>query len=194
MVAYPWGPSRGRGRFHRDQVDPDRQSRDRPSVGQAVLEQPADGRPQVGTLAVVEGLLGEAKIPPAAPAHFDDHEGSGRTRVDRHEIELVATDMDVPGQDGPACFAQPSSDQILGGVTRQLSGRSTGCGAPTIHRPMIAGDAYLTITRFSPATLGRLNHGLRRRELEAFEIDQVERRVVGHHRHELALEEVVGRR
>ena len=143
---------------------------------------------------MVKGLLGEAKIPSAAPADLDDHQARWRTRVDRHEIELVATDMDVPGQDGPACFAQPSSDQILGGVTRQLSGRSTGCGAPTIHRPMIAGDAYRTITRFSPATLRRLNQGLRRREFEAFEIDQVECRVVGHHGDELALEEIVRRR
>ena len=194
MMAHPWGPSRKRGRFHRDQVDPDRQSRDRPSVGQAILEQPADGRPQVGTLAVVEGLLGEPEIPPAAPADLDDHQARWRTRVDRHEIELVATDMDVPGQDGPACFAQPNRDQILGGVTRQLSGRSTGCGVPTIHRPMIAADPHRTITASSPATLRRLHHGLRGRELEAFEIDEVERRVVGHHRHELALEEVVGRR
>jgi hypothetical protein len=153
MVAHPWGPSRGLRRFHRDQVDPDRQSRDRPSVGQAVLEQPADRRPQVGTLAMVERLLGEAEIPSAAPADFDDDQARWRTRVDRHEIELVATDMDVPGQDGPACFAQPSSDQILGGVTRQLSGRSTGGGAPTVHRPMIAGDPHRTITTFSPATL-----------------------------------------
>jgi hypothetical protein len=143
---------------------------------------------------MVECLLREPEIPPAAPADFDDDQARWRTRVDRHEIELVATDMDVPGQDGPACFAQPSSDQILGSVTRQLSGRSTGCGVPTIHRQMIAGDAYRTITRFSPATLGQLHQGLRRGELEAFEIDQVERRVVGHHRDELALEEVVGRR
>ena len=163
MVAHPWGPSRRRGRFDDDQVDPDRQSRDRPSVGQAVLEQPADGRPQVGTLAVVEGLLGEPEIPPAAPADLDDHQGRWRTRVDRHEIELVATDMDVPGQDGPAFFAQPSSNQILGGVTRQLSGRSTGGGAPTVHRPMIAGDPHLGITGFSPATLRRLRQGLRGR-------------------------------
>ena len=48
-----------------------------------------------------------------------------RTRVDRHEIELVATDMDVPGQDGPARLDQPVSDQRLGGVTRQLRRRAS---------------------------------------------------------------------
>ena len=141
MVAQPWGPSRRRGRFHGDQVDHDRQSRDRPSVGQAILEQSTDRRPQVGSLAMVERLLGEPEVASAAPADLDDDQARRRTRVDRHEIELVATDVDVPGQDGPAFLAQPSSDQLLGGVTRQLSGRSTGCGAPTVHRPMIAGDA-----------------------------------------------------
>ena len=66
---------------------------------------------------------------------FEQLVGRRRRRriAEQVEIELVATDMDVPGQDGPACFAQPSSDQILGGVTRQLSGRSTGSGASTVQ-------------------------------------------------------------
>ena len=65
------------GVLHGDQVDPDRQPRDGSSVGQAVLEQPADGRPEVGSLAVVEGLLGEPEVPPAAPANLDDDEERG---------------------------------------------------------------------------------------------------------------------
>ena len=195
MVAHPKVRTCGGARrFHGEQVDPDRQPRDRPAVGQPVLEQPADGRPQVRSLAMVEGLLGEAEVPTAAPADFDHDQARRRTRVDRHEIELVATDMDVPGQDCPALLAQPSGDQLLGGVTRQLSGRSSGGGTPTVHRPMIADVACRTITRFFPPTLRRLHRGLRGREFEAFQIDQVERCIVGHDRDELALEEVVGRR
>ena len=168
MVAYPEALTRGgTRRFHGDQVDPDRQSWDRPSIGQAVLEQPANCRPQVGSLTMVERLLGKAEIPSAAPANFDDDQARRRTRVDRHEIELVATDMDVPGQDGPTFFAQPSGDQLLGGVTRQLSGRSTGGGTPTIHSRMIAGGPHRTITRLSPATLRRLYGDFTRRYVAA---------------------------
>ena len=187
MMAEPNVGGRRDDGLHGDQVDPDRQPRDGSSVGQAVLEQPADGRPKVGSLAVVEGLLGEPEVPPAAPANLDDDEERRRTRVDRHEIELVATDMDVPGQDGPALIAQASSDQLLGGVTRHLSGRSTGGGAPTVHRPMIAGDPHRTVARPLTATHPGLHLELRCGDLQALEIDHVECRVVGHHRDELAL-------
>jgi hypothetical protein len=68
-----------------------------------------------------------------------------------------------------------------------LSGRSTGGGAPTVHRPMIAGDPHRAVARPLPATPPGLHVELRRGELEALEIDHVERRVVGHHRDELAL-------
>jgi hypothetical protein len=141
MVAQPRGPSRRRGRFHGDQIDPDRQSRDGSSVRQAILEQSTDGRPQVASLSVVERLLGEPEVASAAPADFDDDQARRLTGVDPIEFALVATDVDVPGQDGPAFLAQPSGNQLLGGVTRQLSGRSTGGGAPTVHKAMIAGDA-----------------------------------------------------
>src|SRR6266566_6535852 len=194
MMAEPNVGGRRDDGLHGDQVDPDRQPRDGSSVGQAILEQPADGRPKVGSLAVVEGLLGEPEVPPAAPANLDDDEERRRTRVDRHEIELVATDMDVPGQDGPALIAQASSDQLLGGVTRHLSGRSTGGGAPTVHRPMIAGDPHRTVARPLTATHPGLHLELRCGDLQALEIDHVECRVVGHDRDELALEEVVYRR
>jgi hypothetical protein len=146
MVAQPHGRS-CRRRFHGDQVDPDRQSRDRPAARQAVLQQPADGRSKMGSLAVVECLLGQSEVPTTAPADLDHNQARWWTRVDRHEIELVATDMDVPGKDGPTLIAQASSDQLLGGVTRQLSGRSTGGGTPTVHRPMIAGDPHRTVAR-----------------------------------------------
>jgi len=132
MVAEPLGRA-CRGGLDGDQVDPDRESREASSVGQAVLDQSADCRTQVAALAVVECLLGEPEVPPTAPTDLDDDEERRRTRVDRHEIELVATDMDVPGQDGPARFAQSRGDKLLGGVTRQLSSCPTGSGAPTVH-------------------------------------------------------------
>ena len=132
MMAQPYGRPR-RGGLDGDQVDPDMESRESLAVGQAVLEQSADGRAQVAALAVVERLLGEPEVAPAAPADLDDDQDRRRTRVDRHEIELMATDMDVPGQDGPARFAQSCGNELLSGVTRQLSSCPTGCGASTVH-------------------------------------------------------------
>jgi hypothetical protein len=132
MVAQPHRRPR-RGGFDGDQIHPDRKSRERSCVMEAVLEQSADCGTQVAALAMVEGLLGKAEVASAAPAHLDDDEERRRTRVDRHEIQLVATDMDVPGQDGPARFAQSRGDKLLGGVTRQLSSCPTGSGAPTVH-------------------------------------------------------------
>jgi hypothetical protein len=96
---------------------------------------------------VVERLLGETEVAPAAPANLDDHEGRRGARVNRHEIELVATDMDVPGQDGPARIAQSSGNELLGGVTRQLSGRPTGRGARTVHARIMAAPSHPTINQ-----------------------------------------------
>ena len=194
MMAKPNRCAFGGHGLDRDEIDANRQARYRTSVGQAILDQSADSRPQVTTLAMVEGLLRKPEVPATSPPDLDDDEVRRWARVDRHEIELVVTDMDVPGQDGPARLAQPSGDELLGGVTRQLSGRSTGSGASTVHCAMIAVDPH-------PAVIGRLRRPRRRlharsrgREFQAIEVDHVERRVVGHHRDEFPLQEVVRRR
>jgi hypothetical protein len=50
---------------------------------------------------MVHGLLGQAERPAGPPADLHDDERARRARVDRHEVKLVATDMDVPGQHDP---------------------------------------------------------------------------------------------
>ena len=123
MVTHPRAFVGAGRRLDDDQVHPNRQVRRRCAVRQAVLEQTAHRGAEVTPLPAVEGLLGHAEVAAPTPANLDDDEGGRRTRVDRHEIELVATDMDVPGEDGPARFAQPRGDEHLGGVTRELRRR-----------------------------------------------------------------------
>src|SRR5206468_8137272 len=71
------------------------------------------------------------------PAHFDDDERARRTRVDRHEIELVTPDMDVPGQDGPTGLEQSAEHQRFGGVTCLLSARPCRSGDRTFHADIL---------------------------------------------------------
>ena len=78
-----------------------------------------------GSFPVVDRLLGETESARTPPADLDDDQRGRRTRVDRHEIELMAADMDVSGQDGPSGHDQPVLDERLGSVTRQL-GRCPG--------------------------------------------------------------------
>ena len=130
-----------------DQVEPERQPRHRRSIRQhAPIEQPVGGRPDADALAMVDGLLGEAEVPAGPPANLDDDERRGRTRVDRHEVELVATDMDVPGQDGPAGVRESRSDERLGGIARLLCRRSSRFAGSVRHRIILATDAHSRLT------------------------------------------------
>jgi hypothetical protein len=72
---------------------------------------------------VVDRLLRQSEVTTGAPADLDDHERLRWTRVDRHEVKLVATDMDVPGQDEPASLRETIRDRRLGGITRLLRRR-----------------------------------------------------------------------
>jgi RecB family exonuclease len=101
-MADPRGAVRPRPGFDDDEIDADRQRRQRDSVWQAVLEKPANRRAEMAALAVVERLLREPEVSATSPADLDDHERRRRSRVDRHEVKFVTTDMDVPGEDGPA--------------------------------------------------------------------------------------------
>ena len=62
-------------------------------------------------LSVIHGLLGQAESARGSPADLDDHQRGWRTRIDRHEIQFVAADMDVPGQNGPTTCQEPDQDQ-----------------------------------------------------------------------------------
>ena len=166
-----------------DEVEPERE-------GARNGVDPSGSRPSSSSAQAaateVRRACGGRPSPPAspksrrrAPADLDDHERRRRARVDRHEVELVATDMDVPGEDGPAGFAQPRADESLGGVTRELRRRSRPSGGLAVHRRMRA-------SRRSPgnhpcAHLALIRR-LRRRQLQRIEVGEVEGRVVGHDR------------
>ena len=126
---------------------------------------------------------------PAAPADLDDHERRGRTRVDRHEIELVATDMDVPGQDRSS---RPRPDEratsVFGGITRLLGRRPRRVAGSVRHAARSSQSGLIGHVSATAPTDRALR---RRRQLQRREVERVERRVVGHDRHELAVEQVV---
>ena len=137
MVAHPI-PG-----LHDDQVEPERQPRHRRSIRQdASIEQPVRGRPDTDTLAMVDRLLGQPEVPAGPPADLDDDQGRGRTRVDRDEVELVATDVDVPGQDGPAGVRESRSDERLGGIAGLLCCRSHRIARSVRHPGIVAVGAY----------------------------------------------------
>lgn len=142
MVTDPRLPSPV-ARLDHDEVEPEWQSRDGVAVRErAAIEQPVRRLSDSGSLAVIDRLLGKPEAARAPPADLDDDERGRWTRVDRHEIELMAADMDVPGQDGPTSLDQPVQDQRFGGITRQL-GRGPGrVGRWHIHTDSVAGDPH----------------------------------------------------
>ena len=155
---------------------------------------------------MIDRLLGKAEPPRASPSDLDDHERGRRTRVDRHDIEFVAADMDVPGQDGPTGLDQSSQDQRFRGITRQLGRGPRPIGRWHVHGDRLALDPHPARIRDFTATLRgelpatepaivaeRRRGPSGRRHLERRQVDQVECRVVGHDRHELAFEQLMGR-
>ena len=91
---------------------------------------------------MVDRLLGEAEVPAGPPADLDDHQRRGRTGVDRDEVELVATDVDVPGQDGPTQVPETRSDECLGGIAGPLCCRSRRIAGSVRHPGIVAIGAY----------------------------------------------------
>ena len=140
MVPNPRLPS-PMTRFHDDEVESQRQPRNRTaSRRHAPIQQAVGGGPHPDALAMIDRLLGQPEVAASSPADFDDHERRRRTRVDRHEVELVTTDMDVPGQDGPTGIREPDGDQRLGGITRLLGRRPHRVVGSVRHVGMVAGD------------------------------------------------------
>jgi hypothetical protein len=133
------------------EIEPERQVRHRLAARQRTsIEQTVGRRANPRSLAMVNGLFRQAEGSARSPADLDHDERGRRTRVDRHEVELVATDMDVPGQDGPTGFREARSDERLGGITRQLGRRSRRVAGLICHRRMVASGAYLP--RIDPAS------------------------------------------
>ena len=89
---------------------------------------------------MIDGLLGQPELAPGPPANLHDHQRGGRARVDRHEIELMTTDMDVPGQDGPTGVREPAGDQRFGGISRLLGRRPGRVVGSVRHAGIVAAD------------------------------------------------------
>ena len=89
---------------------------------------------------MIDGLLGQPELASGPPAHFDDDETGRWARVDRHEVKLVTTDMDVPGQDGPTGVREPAGDQRFGGITRLLGRRPGRVVGSVRHAGIVAAD------------------------------------------------------
>ena len=142
-----------------------RQPRQRRAVRQRAAGRAARTRPpgRRARLRWSTVSSGRPKSRSAAPADLDDHERRRRARVDRHEVELVAADMDVPGQDRPAGRREARGDQRLGRVAGLL-GRASAAGRRGSRSAMpaiIAASAH-------PAVTGALRGGhLERREVAA---------------------------
>ena len=141
-MAHPWVPSPV-ARLDHHEVEPEWQPRDGGAVGQTSAIEQAVGRlPDPRALSVIDRLFGQPEATRTAPAHLDHNQGRRRTRVDRHEVEFVTADMDVPGQDGPTGLDQPVQDQRFCGITRQL-GRGPGrVGRWHIHADRLARDPH----------------------------------------------------
>ena len=130
---------------------------------------------------MVDGLLGQAVGAAVPPADLDDDERSRGTGIDGHDVELVAADVDVPGEDRPAGIGQAIGDEGLGGIAGLLRRGPLMIAGSVRHRGIVAGTAY-------PARIGR-SGGCR--QLQRGEVERVEHRVVGHDGDELARESVI---
>ena len=186
MVPDPGcGGPRLDARLYHDEIEPKWQVGERLPVGElATIQQSERGRPHACAFAVVDRFFGKAECAADPPADFDDHERSRRARVDRHEVKLVTTDMDVPGQDGPAGVDESGGDQRFGGVTRLLCGSPTGIEPWRIIHGSHHGPGRL------PGTLLRMHsHSIEQREIQ-----RVEGCRIDHHRNEFPFQQRMGRR
>ena len=142
-------PEAGRIGLDDDDVEAGLQRGQRPAIRQHAGGDDPRGRfADTAPLSEVDGLLGEAEGTTRPQADLDDHEPRRRARVDRHEIDLVATDMDVPGEDRPALLRQSFRDEGLRVVAEPLR-RRPGPGESfglAIHREIVAEGAYLGLT------------------------------------------------
>ena len=102
-----------------DQVESQGQVRHRRPVREdATLEQAVRGGPNARAFPVIDGLLRQAERPDSLRQRTSTATRvRGGPGIDRHEVELVATDVDVPGEDDPACRGQTVGDQGLGAVS-----------------------------------------------------------------------------
>ena len=114
-------------------------ARPAPSGRRAEVEQAVGRGTDPRALRVVDGLLGQAEGRGRARQRTSTTTSAARrTRVDRHEIELVATDMDVPGRGSssrprraaPRPAPRPGRRGTARGVRRRVGSRSMSTMSP----------------------------------------------------------------
>ena len=124
--------------FDHDEVEPERQSRQRAAVGQSTaIDQGECRRSQPGKLPPIDGLFREAVVAARAPADLDDHEG-GLCKINADEVELRPPDSHLAAEDAPTCPLEPVAYDRLRNVARQLRSCS--------HGASIAVAAYAPVT------------------------------------------------
>jgi hypothetical protein len=138
----------GLARLDDDEVEADGELRKGRSVRKPSELDESPGRgPDAAALAVVDGFLTGSVFPRPAAPHLDNDELPRRARVDRHEIELVATDMDVPGKDRPAGGSEPVRHERLGCVAKELCLGPVAIRGLGVHEGMVAEGASLAVNR-----------------------------------------------
>lgn len=134
--------------LHGDQVEPDGELREGRSVRKPSELDEGPGRgPDAATLAVVDGFLAGPVFPRPPAPHLDNHELPWRARVDRHEIELAATDMDVPGKDCPAGGSEPVRHERLGSVAEELCLGPVAIRGLGVHGERVPEGSSLAVNR-----------------------------------------------
>ena len=108
-------------RLEHDEVEPQGQVRKRRAVRKgASLEQAVRRRPNPSTLAPIDRFLRQAEVAIRAPTNLDRHQHAGWSRVHCHEVQLMASDVDVPPKNRPSRGRQVIGNQLLGVVPRLL--------------------------------------------------------------------------
>ena len=193
-----------------DEIESQRQ----PGQGRSVrkrpsIQQPVRGGAHPGAFAMIDGFLREAERTTGSPANLHEHERLRRARVDRHDVQFIAADMDVTGQDDPTGSLKSRGDQCLCRIAHLLSSRSRRVIGSIRHLDIVARGPYpARIPHVSGTYPGRIRHvsgtyppdirwwSTRRAELQRFEIQRFEHGVVCHDRDQPVLEttrEFVGR-
>ena len=113
-----------------DEVDRERQARDRRAIGEAASSgEVRDCDAQAELLAPIDRLLGQAMAPSRPPADLDADETRRRNRVDGHEIELQPSDAHMAAEDRPSGAKEVLLGSSLGIVAEALS-RGPACQHP----------------------------------------------------------------
>jgi hypothetical protein len=126
-------------RLENEEVEPHPQRRELRAIRKrACLPQCKRCPAQPSSLAVVYGFLGESIVAPRAPAHLDDHQGCRWSRVHGQQVNLRATDADLPAEDAPSLRREVRGNLFFRAITGTLGFRA--------HATRLAARAYPGIT------------------------------------------------